>query len=73
MSADIKREPRSMAMRLAFTIVGALLMVGPPYAFEMLDLSSRLQSTTIAAMELGSLVVGFVLLFLAFKGQESAS
>jgi len=53
--------------------MGALLMVGSPYAFEMLDLSSRLQSTMIAAMELVSLVVGFVLLFLAFKGQESAS
>jgi len=62
-----------MTVRLALTVVGALLMVGPPYAFEVLDLSSRLQGTMIAAMELVSLVVGFVLLFLAFKGQESAS
>lgn len=73
MSAEVKREPRSMTVRLGLTIVGALLMVGSPYAFEVLDLSSRLQGTMIAAMELVSLVVGFVLLFLAFKGQESAS
>jgi ABC-type uncharacterized transport system permease subunit len=62
-----------MTVRLALTIVGALLMVAPPYALEVLDLSSRLQSTMIAAMELVSLVAGFVLLFLAFRGQESSS
>lgn len=73
MSADVKREPRSMTVRLALTIAGALLMVGPPYALEVLDLSSRFQSTMVAAMELVFLAIGFVLLFLAFKGQESAS
>jgi hypothetical protein len=73
MSADVKRKPPSMIMRLALTIVGALLMVGPPYAFEVLELSGRFQRTIVVAVELVSLVVGLVLLYLAFKGQESAS
>ena len=73
MSADIKRQPRSPIVRLVLTIVGALLMVATPYTLEVLKLSSRLQSTMVAAIELVSLVVGFVLLYLAFRGQESAS
>ena len=73
MSADIKREPLSMIARLVLTILGALLMVAPPYAVELLTLSSRLQSTMLAGVELGALVVGFVLLFLAFRGQGSSS
>jgi uncharacterized membrane protein len=73
MSADVKGKPRSMAMRLVLTIVGALLMVGPPYTFEVLELSGRIQRTIVVAVELISLVVGLVLLYLAFKGQESAS
>jgi uncharacterized membrane protein len=71
MSADIKRQPRSPIVRLVLTIVGALLLVAPPYTLEVLNLSSRLQSTMVAAIELVSLVVGFVLLYLAFRGQES--
>lgn len=70
MSADVKREPRSVISRLVFTVVGALLMVGPPFAFEILNLSTRLQSTIILAAELVSLVVGLVLLYLAFRGQK---
>jgi uncharacterized membrane protein len=73
MSADIKRQPRSPIVRAVLTIVGALLMVGPPYTLEMLNLSSRFQSTMVAAIELVSLVVGFVLLYLAFRGQESSN
>ncbi len=73
MSADIKRQPRSPIVRLVLTIVGALLMVAPPYTLEMLNLSSRLQSAMVAAIELVSLVVGFVLLYLAFRGQESSN
>ena len=73
MSADIKRQPRSPIVRLVLTIVGALLLVAPPFALGVLNLSSRLQSTMVAAIELVSLVVGFVLLYLAFRGQESAS
>ena len=45
-------------------------MVGPPFAFEILNLSTRLQSTIILAAELVSLVVGLVLLYLAFRGQK---
>jgi uncharacterized membrane protein YwzB len=73
MSADIKREPRSMVARLALTIVGALLMVVPSYLVDLLNLSSRLQTMTLAGIELGFLVVGFALLYLAFRGQESSS
>ncbi len=72
MSADIKRQPRSPIVRLVLTIVGALLMVAPPYTLGVLKLSSRLQSTMVAAVELVSLVVGFMLLYLAFRGQESS-
>ena len=73
MGADIKREPLSMIARLVLTILGALLMVAPPYAVEVLNLSSRLQSTMLAGVELGSLVVGLVLLYVAFRGQGSSS
>jgi uncharacterized membrane protein len=62
-----------MIARVVLTIVGALLMVGPPYAFEILELSSRFQRTMIISVEFVSLAVGFVLLYLSFKGQESAS
>jgi hypothetical protein len=71
MSADIKREPRSMIARLTLTIVGALLMVAPSYLVDVLNLSSRLQSMMLAGVELAFLVVGFALLYLAFRGQES--
>ena len=72
MNAGVKRKPRSMIARLVLTIVGALLMVGPPYTFGVLELSSRFQRTIVIAVELVSLAVGFVLLYLSFKGQESA-
>jgi hypothetical protein len=48
-------------------------MVAPPFALQVLNLSSSLQSTMVAAIELVSLVVGFVLLYLAFRGQESSN
>ena len=73
MSADIKRQPRSPIVRLVLTIVGALLMVAPPFTLEMLNLSTRIQSTMMVAILLVSLVVGFVLLYLAFRGQGSSS
>jgi uncharacterized membrane protein len=73
MRADIKGQPRSPIVRAVLTIVGSLLMVAPPYTLEVLNLSSRLQSTMVAAIMLVSLVVGFVLLYLAFRGQESSS
>jgi hypothetical protein len=72
MSADIKREPQSTIVRLVLTVAGALLMVGAPFTFEVLNLTSRLQSTTVAAVELVLLVVGLMLLYLAFRGKESA-
>ena len=73
MSADIKPKPLSMIVRFVLTIFGALLMVAPPYAVEVLNLSTRLHSMILAGVELGSLAVGFVLLFLAFRGQGSSS
>jgi hypothetical protein len=73
MSANVKREPRSMAVRLTLTVVGALLMVGPPFAFEVSGLSGRLERTVVVTIELVLLAVGFVLLYLALKGQEPTS
>jgi hypothetical protein len=60
-----------MVARLALTIVGALLMVAPSYLVDILNLSSRLQSMMLAAVELVLLIVGFALLYLAFRGRES--
>ena len=73
MNANVKREPQSMAVRLTLTVVGALLMVGPPFAFAVSGLSGRLERTVVVAIELALLAIGFVLLYLALKGQESSS
>jgi hypothetical protein len=70
MSADARSQPRRMVAQLVLTIAGALLMVGPSYTLEVLHLSSRFHRSTIGALELGSLVAGLVLLFLAFRGRE---
>jgi hypothetical protein len=71
MSAGIKRGPRSMIGRLGLTIVGALLMVAPSYLVDILNLSNRLQSMTVAGIELVLLVVGFAVLYLGLRGQKS--
>jgi hypothetical protein len=60
-----------MIARLALTIVGALLMVAPPYLVDILNLSSRLESMMLAGVELALLIVGFALLYLALRGLES--
>lgn len=60
-----------MAARLVLTVVGVLLMIGPPFAIQTLNLLSRYQHTIIAAIELPCLVVGFVLVYLAFRERES--
>jgi hypothetical protein len=70
MSADTKSQPRGMVAQLVLTIAGTLLMVGPSYTLEVLNLSSRFHRSMIAAIELVSLVAGLVLLFLAFRGRE---
>jgi hypothetical protein len=70
MSADARSQPRVAIAQLVLTIAGALLMVGPSYTLEVLHLSSRFHRSTIAAIEVVSLIVGLVLLFLAFRGHE---
>ena len=70
MNADVKGEPHSMAVRLTLAVVGALLMVGPPYAFAVSGLSGHLERTVVVVIELVLLAVGSVLLYLALKGQE---
>jgi hypothetical protein len=70
MSADARSQPRVAVAQLVLTIAGALLMVGPSYTLEALHLSSRFHRSMIAAIELASLAVGLVLLFLAFRGHE---
>jgi Na+/H+ antiporter NhaD/arsenite permease-like protein len=72
MSADKKARPLGMITQLVLTIAGALLMVGPPYVFVVLKLSSRFHRSRIAAIELASLVVGLVLLFFAFRGHKAS-
>ena len=67
MSADIKRESRSVVLQLVLTLAGALLMIAPPYAMEALNLTTRLQSMTLVGIELALLLVGFALLYLAFR------
>jgi hypothetical protein len=68
MSANKEARPLGMITQLVLTIAGALLMVGPPYIFEVLNLSSRFHRSMIATIELASLVAGLVLLFFAFRG-----
>ena len=70
MNAGARVEQRSMVTQLALTVAGVLLLVGSPYIIEILNLASRLQNTIIAVVELISVVVGFVLLYLAFRKHE---
>lgn len=56
-------------MRLALAAVGVVLMLAPPYVFALLNLVHRLGAWMIAGVELASLVVGFMLLYLALRGQ----
>ena len=67
MSAVTKLEPRSMAARLILTLAGVLLMIAPPYAFDLLNLTPQFQNTTIAVIELVLLVVGLALLYLGVR------
>ena len=70
MKAGARVEQRSIVTQLALTVAGVLLLVGSPYIIDILNLVSRLQNTIIAAIELLSVVVGFVLLYLAFRKHE---
>ena len=70
MNAGARVEQRSIVTQLALTVAGVLLLVGSPYIIEILNLASRLQNTIIAVVELISVVVGFVLLYLAFRKHE---
>jgi uncharacterized protein YjeT (DUF2065 family) len=71
LSVNPQPERRSAIARLVLSIAGVLLMVGPPYAFRMLNLLSRFQNTTIGAIELPSLVLGFVLLYVSLRERGS--
>lgn len=71
MSADVKHVPLGKATQLFLTVLGALLMVVPPFVLAGLRLSS-LETATLAAVELVCLAVGFVLLYLVFRGQGSS-
>jgi len=59
-----------MVTQLALTVAGVLLLVGPPYVIRILNIASRLQYTIIAAVELLSVAVGFVLLYSVFRKHE---
>jgi hypothetical protein len=64
---------RSMIAQLALTVVGVLLMLGPPYVLVFANLTARFQLRTIAAVELASVVVGFVLLYLGLRERKSST
>jgi hypothetical protein len=66
-------QRRSMIVRLTFTVVGVLLMLGPPYALVFAKLTARFQPEMIAAVELASVVVGFVLLYLGLRERKSST
>jgi len=65
-------QARGMITRLALTVVGVLLMVGPPYALAFTRMSDRFQLEAIAGVELVFLVFGFVLLYLGLKEPKSS-
>jgi hypothetical protein len=47
-------------------------MVAPSYLVDVLNLGNRLQSMTLAGIDLVLLVIGFALLYLGLRGQESS-
>lgn len=66
-------QARSMIPQLALAVVGVLLMLGPPYVLVFAKLTARFQPETIAALELASVVVGFVLLYLGLRERKSST
>jgi len=68
-----KPATRGMAGRLVLMVVGALLMIAPPFAFALLNLTSRFDNVVIAGIELPALAVGLAMLYLAFSEPKSAS
>ena len=70
MNTGAKVKQRSMVAQLALTVAGVLLLVGPPYIIVISNMASRLQNTIIAVVELLSVAIGFVLLYLAFRKHE---
>lgn len=72
MGASARLEPRSMVGRLFLTIVGVLLMIVPPFVFDLLNLTSRFQNLVIAGIELPALAIGLVMLYLGVKGPETS-
>jgi len=62
----------STIARLLLTVLGVLLMVGPPYAVAFLGLVARFQIEIIAGMLLASVVVGLVLIYLGAREHEAS-
>jgi hypothetical protein len=59
-----------MVTQLALPVAGVLLLLGPPYVIKILNITSRLQNTIIAVVELLSVAIGFVLLYFVFRKHE---
>lgn len=72
MGSGAKLGPRSMVGRLVLATVGVLLMIGPPFVFDLLNLTSRFQNLVIAGIELPALAVGLVMLCLGVKEPETS-
>ena len=60
-----------MLARLALSVVGVLLMVGPAYTVSLLDLVDRLQPEILAAVQVTSLAIGLLLLYVGVGGRQS--
>ena len=54
-------------------VVGALLMIAPPFAFALLNLTSRFDNVVIAGIELPALAVGLAMLYLGFREPKSGT
>jgi len=73
MGAGGKPATRTMTGQLVLTVAGALLIIAPPFAFALLNLTSRFQNIVIAGIELPALAVGLAMLYLAFREPKSGS
>jgi hypothetical protein len=62
-----KSDRGTMITKLLFTVVGVLLAIGLPFVFGLTNLAPRLQPPVIAGIELGALIVGGALLYLALR------
>ena len=62
-----KSEQGTMITKLLLTVVGVLLAIGLPFVFGLANLAPRFQPPVTAVIELGALIVGVALLYVALR------